>query len=161
MESIRRIQQTFEHQTDNLQNTRTFLEQTRTHIGQVQESVHFLKENMDKLKLSKNVILENMGELEQLGANNYEATELIVSDFGRVVKNTGKMTSTAFELSHVNEELKRVARACDKEQTSLCAGERNDQGWVYAKLRESLYDRAGDQARLSNAGAYFGGAEKI
>ncbi len=123
VESIRRIQQTFEHQTDNLQNTRTFLEQTKTHIGQVQESVHFLKENMDKLKLSKNVILENMGELEQLGANNYEATELIVSDFGRVVKNTGKMTSTAFELSHVNEELKRVARACDKEQTGASVQE--------------------------------------
>lgn len=110
VDSIRKIQETFRHQTENLENTKTFLGQTEDHIGQVQERVHFLKENMDKLELSKNVILENMKELEKLGANNYEATEMIVSDFGKVVKNTGRITAMAFDLSNVSEELKHASR---------------------------------------------------
>ena len=110
VDSIRKIQETFRHQTENLENKKTFLGQTEDHIGQVQERVHFLKENMDKLELSKNVILENMKELEKLGANNYEATEMIVSDFGKVVKNTGRITAMAFDLSNVSEELKHASR---------------------------------------------------
>ena len=116
--SIQKIQETFKRQTENLKNTKEFLGQTEENIGLVHECVKIVEENMDKLDMSKNIILENMAGLERLGTNNSEATAMIVSDFGKVVKNTGKMTEMAFELSDVGEELKHTAEEYgDKKET--------------------------------------------
>lgn len=111
--SIQRIQEVFTRQTENLKDIKGFLELTEENIGQVRECVQIVEENMDKLDLSKNTIIENMEGLERLGTNNSEAAEMIVSDFEKVVKNTGQITEMAFKLSDVGEGLKRTAEAYD------------------------------------------------
>ena len=75
----------------------------------MRQGVQLVEENMDRLDESKNIILNNMAGLERLGNNNFEATEMIVADFNKVVKNASKMTTMAFELSDVSDELKRAA----------------------------------------------------
>ncbi len=112
--SIKRIQETFQKQTENLRDIKGCLTQTEENIVQVRNCVHVVEENMDRLDYSKNIILKNMEGLERLGNNNSEATEMIVSDFEKVVKNTGKITEMAFELSDVGEELKHTAEVYDK-----------------------------------------------
>lgn len=127
--SIQKIQETFRRQTENLKSTKEFLGQTEENIGQVRECVQIVEENMDKLDLSKNIILENMAGLERLGANNSEATEMIATDFDKVVKNAGKMTEMAFELSDVSEELKHTAEYFEDNKQ--------------AKVREKVHVRVG------------------
>lgn len=116
VESIEKIQATFIRQTETLKNTKNFLEQTEINISQVHDYVQLVEENTDKLEKSKNTILQNMDGLTRLGTNNYEATEMIVSDFGKVVKNAEKMTTMAFELSNVSEELKRTSENFEEEE---------------------------------------------
>ncbi len=114
--SIEHIQETFKRQTENLRNTIEFLNETEENIGHVRENVQLVEENMDRLDESKNIILKNMAGLERLGNNNYEATEMIVADFNKVVRNTGKMTNMAFELSNVSEELKHAAEEFEEQE---------------------------------------------
>ena len=104
--SIEKIRDTFARQTVNMQNTKDLLRATAQNIDDVAERVQFVEHNMDQIERSKNVILQNMQELEVLGTNTYEATEMIVSDFDKVVKNTNQMTKLAFDLSNVSENLK-------------------------------------------------------
>jgi len=111
--SIQKIQEVFMKQTENLKDIKGFLEVTEVNIGQVRECVQIVEENMDKLDLSKNTIIENMEGLERLGTNNSEAAEMIVSDFEKVVKNTGKITEMAFKLSDVGEGIKRTVEIYD------------------------------------------------
>lgn len=112
--SIEYIQDTFQRETQTLQNARVQLDQTEENIAQVHQYVQVVEESMDRLDHSKNVILENMEGLEHLGTSNYEATELIVSDFDKVVKNAGKMTTMAFELSNVSEALKHATENAEE-----------------------------------------------
>ena len=107
--SIQKIQETFKKQTENLKSTKEYLEQTEENIVEVRECVQSVEENMARLDESKNIILENMEDLERMGTNNSEATEMIATDFDKVVKNAGKMTEMAFELSDVSEALKHTA----------------------------------------------------
>jgi len=111
--SIQRIQEASKKQTENLTDIKGFLELTDQNIDQVRECVQIVEENMDKLDSSKNTIIQNMEDLERLGTNNSEAAEMIVSDFEKVVKNTGKITEMAFELADVGEGLKHTAEAYD------------------------------------------------
>ena len=114
--SIERIQETFKRQTENLKNTKEYLGKTEENIDQVRQGVQLVEENMDRLDESKNIILNNMAGLERLGNNNFEATEMIVADFNKVVKNASKMTTMAFELSDVSDELKRAAESFEEQK---------------------------------------------
>ncbi len=116
VESIEKIQATFIRQTETLKSTKKFLKQTEKNITQVHEYVQLVEKNTDKLDASKNIILQNMDGLTRLGTNNYEATEMIVSDFSKVVKNTERMTTMAFELSNVSEELKHTFESFEENQ---------------------------------------------
>lgn len=108
--SIEGIQKTFERQTENMQLTRQLLDKTAQKIMEVQKHVAMVDENMDKLEKSKDHITGNMSKLEQLGRNNSEATEMIVSDFGKVMKNSGDMTKLAFQLSDISDDLQGFSR---------------------------------------------------
>lgn len=116
VESIEKIQSTFIRQTETLKSTKKYLKQTEKNITQVHEYVQLVEKNTDKLDASKNIILQNMDGLTRLGTNNYEATEMIVSDFSKVVKNTERMTTMAFELSNVSEELKHTFESFEENQ---------------------------------------------
>lgn len=116
VDSIGKIRDTFAEQMTNMQNTKELLHATAQNIGDVAERVQFVEQNMNQLEASKNVIVKNMQELETLGTNTYEATELIVSDFEKVVKNAGQMTRLAFDLSNVSENLKSEAKEYDPDE---------------------------------------------
>lgn len=116
VQSIEKIQDTFIRQTETLKNTKNFLEQTEQNISQVHGYVQVVEGNMDKLDVSKNTILQNMDGLTRLGINNYEATEMIVADFKKVVNNAERMTTKTFELSNVSEELKHTAEGFEERE---------------------------------------------
>lgn len=117
--SIQRIQETFKRQTENLSNIKECLSQTEESIVKVRSCVQVVDENMDRLDYSKNIIMQNMEGLERLGTNNSEATEMIVSDFEKIVKNTGKITEMAFALSDVGEGLKHTAESFEEKDQNV------------------------------------------
>lgn len=118
VKSIENIKETFQRQTQNMENTRELLGKSEKQIVEVDERVGLVEVNLDKLEVSKNTILENMEGLAALGENNYEATEMIVSDFRKVVKNTGQITKMAFELTDVNDSIKFAASQFEKNENS-------------------------------------------
>lgn len=114
VESIEKIQETFRQQTENMEDTKLLLNETAENITCVAEHVQLVEQNMDQLEQSKNVISENMKELEKLGENNCKATEMIASDFEKVVTNTRNIKKMAFELSNIEEGLKYKTRQKSK-----------------------------------------------
>lgn len=104
--SIESIQNTFKRQTQNLENTKELLDKSKKQIGRVGERVTLVEQNLHELEDSKNTILENMEGLDALGKNTYEATEMIVADFEKIVKNSGQITKMALQLSDIGDEMK-------------------------------------------------------
>lgn len=103
--SIEKIQESFRRQTECLNQTRQLLENTDQKITEVQEKVSLVDSNMDKLEHSKDIIIRNMHNLTKLGDNNSKATEMIASDFGRIVKHSGDVTSLTSEITDLLEKL--------------------------------------------------------
>lgn len=114
--SIEKIRGTFAKQTENMQSTKELLRATAQNIDDVAKRVQFAEQNMNQLEESKNVIVHNMQELETLGTNTYDATELIVSDFEKVVKDANQMTRLAFDLSNISETLKSETKEYDPKE---------------------------------------------
>lgn len=105
VESIEEIRQAFERQTGSLEHTKELLAATETKIGQVKEQVYSVDENLEKLKEDKNAILTDMSELTKLGHNNSKATEMIASDFGKIVNNSSDMARVSFSITEISDEM--------------------------------------------------------
>ena len=83
---------------------------TEKKIEEVKEQVYHVDENLLELEKSKDSIISDMGELTKLGENNSQATEMIVTDFNKVVKHSGEMTNVTFSITNASEELYYLAK---------------------------------------------------
>ena len=110
VKSIESIQKAFERQTDSMEQTKELLLTTEKKIAEVKEQVYHVDENLLELEKSKDSIVSDMGELTKLGENNSQATEMIVTDFNKVVKHSGEMTNVTFSITNASEELYYLAK---------------------------------------------------
>ena len=123
VKSIENIQQAFERQTGSMEQTKDLLLTTEAKIGEVKEQVYHVDENLHELENSKNTIVSDMNELTKLGLNNSQATEMIVTDFNKVVKHSTEMTKVAFSITNASEELYYFSKENQDKQQST-GGER-------------------------------------
>lgn len=110
VKSIENIQQAFGRQTESMEQTKELLVTTEEKISQVKEQVYHVDENLEELENSKNVIISDMEELAKLGQNNSQATEMIVTDFSKVMKHSGEMTKVTFSITNASDELYYMAK---------------------------------------------------
>ena len=110
VKSIENIQKAFERQTDSMEQTKELLLTTEKKIEEVKEQVYHVDENLLELEKSKDSIISDMRELTKLGENNSQATEMIVTDFNKVVKHSGEMTNVTFSITNASEELYYLAK---------------------------------------------------
>ena len=123
VKSIENIQQAFERQTNSMTQTQQLLMTTESKITEVKEKVYQVDENLENLEISKNSIVSDMGELAKLGHNNSQATEMIVTDFNKVVKHSTEMTKIAFSITNASEELYYLSKD-SKDIGSVQGGEK-------------------------------------
>lgn len=110
VKSIESIKQAFERQTRSMEQTKELLDTTEQKIQEVKEQVYHVDENLDELEKAKNTIITDMSELTKLGDNNSQATEMIVADFGKLVKHSAEMSKVAFSITKASEELYYLAK---------------------------------------------------
>ena len=125
VKSIENIQRAFERQTGSMEQTRMLLNTTEKKIVEVKEQVYEVDENLLELEKSKNSIISDMGELAQLGQNNSQATEMIVTDFSKVVKHSADMAKVTFSISSASEELFYLAKGSKNQDSSQVAEKRH------------------------------------
>lgn len=123
VKSIESIQRAFERQTESMEQTKELLLATEKKISEVKEQVYYVDENLEELEKSKNAIVSDMNELTQLGENNSQATEMIVTDFNKIVKHSGEMTKVAFSITNASEELYYLAKD-NQNSKGMTAGEK-------------------------------------
>ena len=110
VESIEEIQTAFHRQSDSLKKTKVLLQTTKDKIEEVQEHVNLVDENLTRLQESKELIITNMENLSHLGQTNSEAIQMIAQDFGKIVKHSSEISSMAFKLTNVVENLQYLAK---------------------------------------------------
>lgn len=115
VKSIENIQQAFERQTKSMEQTKELLVNTEEKITEVKEQVYHVDKNLELLEESKNIIISDMDQLTKLGHNNSQATEMIVTDFNKVVKHSAEMTKVTFSITNASEELYYISK--DSEET--------------------------------------------
>ena len=100
VDNIKTVQEAFKKQTQSLEKTSSFMEQTNRLIQDTTMKVQQIDTNSKEMDHEKDVIIDHMQSLEKLSSSNYSAAETIDSHFKSIVNQSlgiGKKTYTAIE----------------------------------------------------------------